>query len=154
LNRGALVRVLHGRRDADATVANGGRTRAGYRAAGRHMKKPLVMDGGRVRLELALGAQPGTANRMVEALRFLMMRTRFDAGCLTCTVWTDQDSTVHYVEEWATEADMRRRVRSEAFTSLLAVVESSRERPQVQFDFVASTRGLDYIEEVRQHSTP
>jgi len=110
------------------------------------------MDGGRVRLKLALAARPETADRMVEALRFLMIRTRFDAGCITCTVWTDQDSTVHYIEEWATEADMRRRVRSEEFTSLLAVVELSREPPQVQFDFGASTPGLDYIEEIRQHS--
>jgi hypothetical protein len=60
----------------------------------------------------------------------------------------DSDSTVRYAEEWATEADIRRRVRSESFTSLLAVVESAQE-PQVQFDFVTATRGLDFIAEVR-----
>ena len=44
---------------------------------------------------------------------------------------------------------MRRRVQSEAFTSVLALIESVREPPEVQFDFVSTTRGLDYIEEVR-----
>jgi hypothetical protein len=56
---------------------------------------------------------------------------------------------VHYLEEWETEADVRRRVRSARFTSLLAVIESAQERPRVQFDFVTSTRGLDYVAQVR-----
>ena len=46
------------------------------------------------------------------------------------------------------EVDVRRRVRSDRFTSLLAVVECAQE-PQVKFDFVATSRGLDYVAEVR-----
>jgi hypothetical protein len=55
---------------------------------------------------------------------------------------------VFYVEDWVSEADMRRRVRSMHFTSLLAVVESAKD-PRVRFDFVTLTRGLDYVAEVR-----
>jgi hypothetical protein len=47
---------------------------------------------------------------------------------------------------------MRRRVQSQSFTSVLGLVESVREPPHVQFDFVASIRGLDYIEEVRANT--
>ena len=61
----------------------------------------------------------------------------------------DPDSTVHYLEEWTTEAELQRRVRSAAFTSLLAVLESAQGPPLVQFDFVTNTRGLDYVAEVR-----
>jgi hypothetical protein len=61
---------------------------------------------------------------------------------------------VHYYEEWATEADLRRRVRSERFTSLLAVIEASQEPPEIRFDFLESTRGLDYVSEVRQAQGP
>ena len=111
------------------------------------------MHGGTVRLKLALAGQPGTTDRMIEALRFLIRETRFQSGCLGCTVWTDQDSTVHYLEEWASEADMRRRVQSDAFTSLLAVMETAQQAPDVRFDFVASTRGLDYVAEVRDRPT-
>lgn len=59
---------------------------------------------------------------------------------------------MRYVEEWATEEDMRRRVQSDSFTSLLAVMESA-EKPEVQFDFVTTTRGLDYVEEARAELT-
>jgi len=58
---------------------------------------------------------------------------------------------VHYVEDWATEADIRRRVLSERFTSLLAVVEAAT-KADVQFDFVTERRGLEYVFEVREQT--
>ena len=70
-------------------------------------------------------------------------------GVLGVDLLADADAVVHYIEEWATEADMRRRVQSDRFTSLLAVMESSKDPPEVKFDFVTTTRGLDYVAEVR-----
>ena len=74
---------------------------------------------------------------------------RLKTGHLGCSTWIDSDHTVHYQENWATENDMRDRVVSDAFTRLLAVIEASEGRPEVQFDFVTKTRGLDYVAEVR-----
>lgn len=116
------------------------------------LTETLLMDGGKVRLKVTLAALPGHALPIVEALRFLIVGTRLEAGCLTCTVWADRDWSVHYLEEWASEADLRQRVRSEPFTSLLAVMEAALSPPQVQFDFPTTTRGLDYVEEVRQRA--
>ena len=102
-----------------------------------------------VRLTVALSASSARgAQNLVEALRFLAVSARLEQGCQGCSAWVDPDMTVRYAEEWATEEDMRRRVRSDGFTYVLAVVESAQE-PQVQFDFVTSTRGLDYVAEVR-----
>ena len=102
-----------------------------------------------VRLTVALHS-PSTrgAQELLDTLRFLEVGTRLDPGCLGCSAWTDPDGSVHYIEEWATEADMRQRVRSDRFTSLLAVMEAASD-PHVQFDFVTSTRGLDYVVQVR-----
>jgi quinol monooxygenase YgiN len=108
------------------------------------------MESAKVRLKVELAAVPGELERILDALRFLMTTTRLNQGCVQCTVSIDHESTVHYVEEWASEADMRRRARSTPFTSLLSVMEAAREAPRVEFDFVARTRGLDYIAEVRQ----
>jgi hypothetical protein len=83
-----------------------------------------------------------------------MTGTRLEPGCQGCSAWTEPDSTVHYVEEWMTEADLRRRVRSAQFTSVLAVMESAHEPPRLQFDFVTKTRGLDYVAEVRGAPCP
>jgi quinol monooxygenase YgiN len=105
---------------------------------------------GMVRLAVAVRGSPRHAQELVETFRFLIVSTRLEPGCLGCSAWADPDATVHYVEEWKTEPEMRRRVQSSGFTSLLAVLESAREAPRIQFQFVTTTRGLDYVEEVRR----
>ena len=105
-----------------------------------------------VRLNVAIRASARSTQDLLEAFRFLIVGTRLEPGCLGCWAWTDPDATVHYVEEWATDADTVRHVRSSRFTSLLAILESAHEPPRVQFDFVAATRGLDYVAEVRQEA--
>ena len=102
-----------------------------------------------VRLTVVLVASARSAPRLEEALRSLMIPIRRESGCLGCSAWVDPDSTVHYEEDWATEAQIRDRVASDPFTRLLSVIEASEAQPRVQFDFVTRTRGLDYVEEVR-----
>ena len=120
-----------------------------HSADGTHGAKTQDM----VRLSVALHASSRRGMRdLLEAFRFLGQRAQIEPGCLGCSVWADPDWTVRYIEEWQTETDMRRRVRSDRFTSLLSVVESAVEfaqEPQVLFDFVTTTRGLDYMEEAR-----
>ena len=102
-----------------------------------------------VRLTVSLdAASVRAAQELIDAFQFLIPATRLEGGCLGCRVWKGPGQTVHYTEEWVTEAAMRERVRSQAFTMLLAIVESV-QHPRVQFDFVTSTRGLDYLAEVR-----
>jgi quinol monooxygenase YgiN len=104
-----------------------------------------------VRLAVAL-VVAGGASQIVHALRLLASPTRVEPDCLGCRVWTEdnEESTVRYEEEWATEDAMRLHVRSERFTRLLQVLESAPVPPSVQFDFVTETRGLDYVAEVRE----
>ena len=103
-----------------------------------------------VRLSVALHvASPTDAIELIETLRHMTATTRLERGCQECAAWTDRDFTVHYSESWATEFDARRRVQSSNFTSLLALMEQGTEPPEVQFDFVARTRGLDYVDEIR-----
>ena len=108
-------------------------------------------------LTQALAALPGwahVADRIAKTYRFANYHETL--AFVNAVAWIAHradhhpDLSVHYMEEWATEADMRRRVQSDLFTSLLGIVEAARE-PRVQFDFVDSTRGLDYVAEVRDH---
>jgi quinol monooxygenase YgiN len=96
-----------------------------------------------VRLAVVLSAPVRGADQLVH----------FEPGCLGCRVSTEFDdkSFVRYEEEWATEEAMRLHVRSARFTRLLEVLESAPEPPEIKFDFVSQTRGLDYVEEVRMN---
>ena len=102
-----------------------------------------------VRLIVALDADSArSAQDLLDALRFIVLNTRLEQDCLDCCAWGDPDWTVRYVEEWPSERRLRERVRSHRFTSLLSIVESARSA-QVRFDFVSTTRGLDFVTEVR-----
>ena len=104
-----------------------------------------------VRLSVALSASSSRCVQdLLEALRFLMSGTRLEPGCRGCSVWVDPDSTLQYVEEWDTEADMRQRVRSPRFTSLLGSHRiRGRSRRACSSISSPSTRGLDYVAQVR-----
>ena len=91
---------------------------------------------------------PRTAADVADALRFVALRTRHEPGCLDCSISAAAES-IRYVEEWASEAEMRQRIRSDKFTTLLSVVEVT-EEPEVRFEFIGGVRGLDYVEEVRE----
>jgi quinol monooxygenase YgiN len=106
------------------------------------------------RLTVVFKVAARRSKEVVAALRFLMATTRLEPGCRNCGVWIDSDSAVRDLEEWATEIDLREHVRGERFASLLSVIESVEEPPLVQFDFVATTRGLDYVAEVRGRLAP
>jgi quinol monooxygenase YgiN len=107
-----------------------------------------------VRLTVVMQATTRETPKLLEAFRYLMIRTRLDPGCVECSAWTDADEHVHYVESWLDEAHIRRRVASDRFVPLLAILESARQAPQVQFDFVSKSRGLDYVAEVRTAPAP
>jgi hypothetical protein len=103
-----------------------------------------------VRLTVSLTVLASDVQGILATLRYLIGSTQLETGCLGCSVWADANTIVHYKEEWATEEDVRRRVGSTGFTSVLAVLEWAREPPLVRFEFVTTTRGLDYVEEVRE----
>ena len=105
-------------------------------------------------MTLTLIGAPGESWRMAEALRSLMAPVRAERGCLGSRLVLSTEaadpSSIRYVEEWSTEADLREHVRSERFLRLLAVMELSREPPQLEFELPAGPRGLDYVAEVRR----
>ena len=100
---------------------------------------------------LRIIADPKEVQPMIQALRSLMIPIQLDRGCRGCHLYSDIDKTdsLFYVEEWATQKDLEREIRSDRFTRLLSVMESSPTPPVLEFRFVWQTRGLEYISKVR-----
>ena len=109
-----------------------------------------------VRLTVNLHAPAPHALGIMDALRMLMRATRLEPGCVDCQAWTTEDEDdpgrmeVHYEERWSTEPSIERRVRSEAFTKVLELLEGAVAPPHVEFDFVSRHQGLEYVEAVRR----
>jgi quinol monooxygenase YgiN len=80
-----------------------------------------------------------------------MLSTRLEPGCAGCSARLEEGPLpiLHYEETWASEEALRRRVGSDRFTQVLALMEGAAEPPDVQFELATETRGLDFIAEVR-----
>jgi len=94
---------------------------------------------------------PGESRPLSGALQSLMIATRSERGCVGCTLSTDMGTRVviSYIEDWQTEDDLKRQLRSERFRTLAELMEKTSEQPVVRFIVHGTTRGLEYAEDVR-----
>ncbi len=107
-------------------------------------------------MTVSLKVKAGEAGSIATALQALMNRVHNERGCETCSVSTEMAAQprIEYVEEWTSEVELQRHIRSDQFASLAELMEHAIERPAVTFHLPGGTRGLDYAEEVRQSSKP
>jgi quinol monooxygenase YgiN len=105
-----------------------------------------------VRASVSISVDVATRDQVIAALRSLVGPTRAAAGCLECTLYCDaeDDSHLSLVEEWSTEEDLTRRLRSKDYRTLLLIIELSQTQPCVQFDYIERRRGIEWIYAQRQ----
>ena len=105
---------------------------------------------------MALTARPAETWRLVDALGALIAPARHDRECTACrlvvTSEPDDGWRVQYTEEWSNEAALRHQVRLARFPRLMNVAEQSLTPPVIAFELEHDTRGLEYVDEVRQNA--
>src|SRR5262249_36518713 len=76
-------------------------------------------------------------------------------GCRGGGVYQEAGSpgTALYVEIWEETAQLETHVRSRGYDRLLAIMETAAARPELRFNFVAETRGLEWVEQLRLGTT-
>ncbi len=92
-----------------------------------------------------------TRQEIVSLLRSLIEPTRVESGCISCGLYADlQDpDTIVWIEEWNTQDALERHLRSTQYRKILAALEMCEERPDVRFNTVARTSGMQLIEKAR-----
>ena len=70
-----------------------------------------------------------------------------EPGCLGCGIYAgvEDANILAFMEEWDTQEDFERHLRSAAYRTLLEVMELAREAPTVQFHTVVQTVGIEAI---------
>lgn len=88
---------------------------------------------------------------ILQILRSVVGPTRVAAGCVSCCLYQDaeDESVLGLVEEWRTEADLRRHLRPERYRKILAVMESAIEPPEIKLNTISHVAGLEAIEAAR-----
>ena len=76
-----------------------------------------------------------------------------ETGCLGCHIYGDlQEENVLILEEiWRAEEDLELHLRSDEYRNLLLVMEMALKQPEIRFDTISSSTGIETIEKARNH---
>jgi quinol monooxygenase YgiN len=94
---------------------------------------------------------PKKRDDALKILRSMARHNRMRSGCLSCNIYVDaQEDDVLMVEEtWRSEEDLEHHLRSGEYRNVLLVMEMALKHPEVRFNTVATSTGIETIEKTR-----
>ena len=94
---------------------------------------------------------PQKSDEILRILRRVAEVCRDNPGCLSCHVYGDlQEKNVLVLEEvWRAEEEMEHHIRSKEYLKLLVVLEMALKQPDIRFDTISNSTGIETIEKAR-----
>ena len=91
------------------------------------------------------------SNEVLAILRPVVDLCEVDCACISCRIYRDllDTSAVLLMQEWNTEEDLERHLRSNEYRNLLMALELALKRPEIRFDRIARSTGIETIEKAR-----
>ena len=95
--------------------------------------------------------------KRVEALKIIRLiaeRCSDDTGCLGFHLYEDlQEKNVIMLEEvWKAQEDLDLHLSSDEYRNLLMVLEMAVKQPEIRFDTISSSTGIETIEKARNNA--
>jgi len=89
-------------------------------------------------------------------LRSLIGPTRVETGCMSCHLYQDVNDqyAVTWMEQWSSQDDLNCHLRTPQYKRILAALDMSDVQPEIRFDTVVETKGMQLIQEARGVNTP
>jgi quinol monooxygenase YgiN len=89
-----------------------------------------------------------------EALKILgsvAEQCRDDPGCLGCYIYQDlhEKNVLMFKEVWMANEYMDLHIRSDEYRNLLLVMEMSVRQPEIRFDSISKSTGIEAVEKTR-----
>lgn len=95
---------------------------------------------------------PNRRAEVLAILRTIQGPLQAQPGCLDCQILEEKgpEEAVVLLERWESQAALEAHLRSDAYRRLLGAIELSRSPPEIRFDHVAASDGLNLIERARK----
>ena len=105
---------------------------------------------------LKMIVQPERRSDLLETMRGMLEPARVERGCLSYRLYEDVENRNAFVllEEWATQEDLERHISKDNERRLLALMDLLSEQPELRFNTVSHTAGMDLIEDVLKTDGP
>ena len=100
---------------------------------------------------LRLLPPPNRRRDVLEILTSIQGPVLTQPGCVACHIYEGQgdDPAIVLVERWESEAALEAHIRSDEYRSILGALELSGSPPEIRFDHVTATEGIELIERSR-----
>ena len=105
-----------------------------------------------IRMRIPLKKQ----SEALEILGPMTEQIQFEAGCISCRLYRglDDEGVIMLEELWMSDADLQRHLRSDKYRKILLAVEMAAEPPEIRFDTIAHSSGVETIEKAREQTDP
>jgi quinol monooxygenase YgiN len=89
----------------------------------------------------------------LKILRSTAEQCKVDPGCLSCHIYNDvqEDNVIMFEETWRNEEDLAQHLRTKEYQNVLLVMEMALKHPEVRFNTVSTSTGMETIEKARNH---
>jgi quinol monooxygenase YgiN len=88
---------------------------------------------------------------VLEVLRSVQGPVRAQPGCAACDIFDEEgpEPAILLFERWGTEEALAAHLRSELYRRILGAIELSGGRPDIRFERVTASEGIELIERLR-----
>jgi quinol monooxygenase YgiN len=104
-----------------------------------------------IQATLKMDFPPAKIDEVRKILGSIVERIRVNAGCIGCSVYQDVDNKhlIVFEEKWRSNEDLQRHLRSEDYRKVLLVMDMAIIPPEIRFDTITDTSGVEIIESAR-----
>jgi quinol monooxygenase YgiN len=99
---------------------------------------------------------PKKRKELHQTIRALVDSIRKEEGCQICRLYQDTENknTFSLIEEWENKENLDKHLRSECFSVLLGAMNLLSKQPEIKFNTVSDTAGIEVLKEVRELYPP
>jgi len=104
----------------------------------------------KILVTLRMIVQPERRSDLLETMLGMLEPARVERGCLSYRLYEDVENSDAFVlvEEWKTQQDIESHIRTDNQRQLLALMDLLSEQPELQFNTVSHTTGMELVENV------
>jgi quinol monooxygenase YgiN len=109
------------------------------------MEKPMIL------ATIKMTIPPQKRGEALKILRSMAEQCKDEPGCLSLNIYEDlQENNALMLEEvWRSQEELDLHLRSEEYRNLLLVMEMAVKQPEIRFETISSSAGIETIEKAR-----
>jgi quinol monooxygenase YgiN len=90
----------------------------------------------------------------LKILKSMVTGNQAQPDCVFCRICEDalEDNVLQFEEMWRSEEEFERHLRSDKYHKVLLVLEMAMKQPEIRFDTISSSTGIETIEKARGHA--